>query len=360
MAAVLEQKVWVTTSSPLYPNLYTFLVGHPGLGKSRAIKSVMGFAREVPDIHIGPTSLTMASLVDLLAESKRQIIQLPNPMIEYNTLYIAPDELSAFMQEYKGNELIPGLTTFYDTDSPYGQHRRTTGLKLKIDRPQLNILTGTTPANIMKFIPESAWEDGFTSRIIFIYADSQPKIDVFKAKVREMPKDMLDDLKLINSIVGQIGWDEAYAEQMQGWKSLGYPPVPNHPKLTHYCTRRFAHMIKLSMVACIDRGEAILSMSKGDFDRAYNWLCEAEKEMGKIFTAVSGSADSKAMDEIAFFVRQYPNGVSEHQLVGFARTRVTYANSIQKILEVMQQSGMIKCVALDPRTKLRVFTSNSM
>jgi len=89
-------------------------------------------------------------------------------------------------------------------------------------------------------------------------------------------------------------------------------------------------------------------------------LIEAEQAMGKIFTAASGSTNNKAMDEIMFFVRQYPNGVSEHQLVNFARTRVAYANSIQKILEIMQQSGMIRCVALDPRTKLRVFTSNSM
>src|SRR5947207_2880446 len=37
IGAVLEQKVFVTTSSPLYPNLYVFLVGDAGLGKTRAI-----------------------------------------------------------------------------------------------------------------------------------------------------------------------------------------------------------------------------------------------------------------------------------------------------------------------------------
>src|SRR6267378_5066033 len=35
IAAALEQRVWVDTGSALYPNIYTFLVGHPGIGKSR-------------------------------------------------------------------------------------------------------------------------------------------------------------------------------------------------------------------------------------------------------------------------------------------------------------------------------------
>src|SRR5437879_4921406 len=30
LGAVLQQKVWVQTSAPLYPNIYAFLVGPPG------------------------------------------------------------------------------------------------------------------------------------------------------------------------------------------------------------------------------------------------------------------------------------------------------------------------------------------
>src|SRR5437867_4059065 len=37
IAAVLEQKVWAWTNDVIYPNMYTFLVGHPGVGKSRTI-----------------------------------------------------------------------------------------------------------------------------------------------------------------------------------------------------------------------------------------------------------------------------------------------------------------------------------
>src|SRR5438552_2612168 len=97
IAAALEQKVWVDTSSPLYPNLYVFLVGNAGIGKTRAIMSALGFIRELPELHLGATSMTMASLVDHMNEAKRTIINMPDPVIEYNALMICTDELSAFM-----------------------------------------------------------------------------------------------------------------------------------------------------------------------------------------------------------------------------------------------------------------------
>src|SRR5262245_53125136 len=59
IAAVQEQKVWVDTGSLLYPNLYIFLVGQPGTGKSRAIIAASGIIREaIAEVHWGATSMT--------------------------------------------------------------------------------------------------------------------------------------------------------------------------------------------------------------------------------------------------------------------------------------------------------------
>ena len=60
------------------------------------------------------------------------------------------------------------LTEFYNV-RPYGQRRRGQGgLKIDIERPQLNMLVGTTPSNLMKFMPDDAWGMGFASRILFV------------------------------------------------------------------------------------------------------------------------------------------------------------------------------------------------
>ena len=95
IAGALEQKVWLETSSVLYPNLYVFLVAHPGVGKTRTVRAVKRYFSELPEPHIAPTSVTAASLVDSLVKAKRTLIRLPGEPLEYNSLLIAADSCSA-------------------------------------------------------------------------------------------------------------------------------------------------------------------------------------------------------------------------------------------------------------------------
>jgi len=106
IAAVLEQKVWITTSSPMYPNLYTGMIADPGIGKTRIISKVAELIKSLPDPFIAPTSVNSASLIDHLAACKRVIINMPNQALEYNSSVILADELGSFMSEYD-NDLIP-------------------------------------------------------------------------------------------------------------------------------------------------------------------------------------------------------------------------------------------------------------
>lgn len=326
------------------------MVGHPGLGKTRAIVAATKFINELPDPYIAPTSMTMASLVDHLVEAKRTIINLPDPAVEYNSLLIAADELSAFMHEY-GNELIAGLTTFYDVVN-YGQARRVRDIRVKISRPQLNIMSGTTPSNLIRFIPEFAWDEGFTSRIMLVYADEKPTINVFDTPAVPMPDEMIYDINVINKLGGEFKWTLEWKTAMNNWKQLKFDPVPTHPKLKYYNERRFSHMMKLSMIASADRSNELL-LTVEDFNRAMSWMFEAEAYMPEAFRTGAQAFDSKAMDEIKHFVQSQTNGVTETELVNFVRQRV-HSYSILPIIEIMQKSGMIQAVSIN-KLGLRTF-----
>jgi hypothetical protein len=358
IAAALEQKVWIETTSCLYPNMYVFIVGHPGTGKTRTIHAAGGFLRELTELHIAPTSMTMASLVDCLLESKRTIIKMPNPPMEFNSMTIVADELGAFMHKFE-EELIGGLTTFYDVIIPYSQHRRGKDIKIKIKRPQLNIIAGTTPSNLIKFVPDFAWDQGFTSRVMLVFSDNRPPPeDMFGDNSLEMPKEMVHDLKVINSLVGRFVISDEYRTAYNNWRKLGEPEVPTHPKLIHYCTRRRVHLLKLSMVASIDRGDN-LSLSVADFNRSMGWLLEAEAHMPDIFSAGTTGADGKAIDEILHFIRANTGktGISEHRIVNFARERLPI-HAVMRVIEVMEKSGMIHAQSQDSRTGLRSFKAS--
>ena len=187
LAATLEQKVWADTGSPIYPNLYVFLVGHAGIGKSRSIMAASGIIREaIPEIFFGATSMTRASLSDYMNEAKRFIANIPYTPIEYNSLCIVADEMSAFMHEYDSG-LVAALVEFYDVN-PYSEGRRLANIRISIQRPQLNILTGSTPSNLIHTLKDYVWDQGLMSRVIMIYADDRPLIDVFNTPKAEKPE----------------------------------------------------------------------------------------------------------------------------------------------------------------------------
>src|SRR5271166_4584851 len=217
LGAVLEQRVWVDTGGPLFPNLYVFLVGNAGIGKSRSITTIYKVLRELKEIHFAPTSMTRAALVDCLLEAKRSLMLLPDPMVEYNSMFICADELSAFMDQYDTG-LVAGLTQFYDV-SPYAEARRKfKDDTIKILRPQLSILTGTTPNNLIRIVPEFAWEQGFTSRVILIYSIDRPMIDIFETPNKEFPTKLVHDLSIIASIYGQFDRTDEYSKALHNWK----------------------------------------------------------------------------------------------------------------------------------------------
>jgi hypothetical protein len=353
IAAVLEQKVWLDSGGQLFPNLYTFLVGDPGLGKSRAIMAASNIVREhIPDIHFGATSMTRASMADYMVDAKRFIANIPHAPIEYNSLVAVADEFSAFMHEYD-SALVAALVEFYDVN-PYSEGRRVTNIRIKIPRPQLNILTGSTPSNLLHTLKDYVWDQGLMSRVMMIYARERPVIDTFNTPPPAKPVDLIHDIKIIWTLFGPFAFSSAFAKAMNDWKTLGQIPVPTHPKLVHYNSRRFAHMLKLSMIASVDRSNE-LKLDVQDFNKAMGWLLEAENLMQSIFEIGSVAPDSRVMDEVVHFIKQFPGAVPEHRVINFLRGKVG-SHLVGYIMQTMIASRMIVARDIDEKG-LRKFTA---
>jgi len=333
--------------------MYILILGHPGVGKTRTIREARSYVHDLPDFHLAPVSLTFASLVDALLVAKRMVVRLPDAPLEYNSMFIAADELGAFVSKYD-DEMIAGLSAFYDPD-PYSQTRRTRDLNIKIKSPQLNMLCGSTPSNLLKFMPEGAWDQGFTSRLIMVFSDERILGDDFAPKTINHSTSLEHDLRIINTLNGEFEVTEDYRDAVNDWRGKGELPVPSHPKLIHYVTRRRAHLYKLSMISAIDRSNTLILM-KEDFDRALGWLVEAESAMPEIFKAGSSNADGQALDEIKHFVltSDRGQGVGEQRIVNFARERLPL-HSVMRVIDVMQNSGMLKAVGMDRKTGQRTF-----
>ena len=352
IGATLEQKVWAHTTDKIYPNMYTFIVGHPGVGKSRTISAARRLCESIEGYPIGPQSVSKAALVDALKKSRRSVTNVALGIAEeYNSLTLFSDDWQVTMSEWN-KELIAGLTTFYDVIASYSEMKRTQAIDIKIKAPQLNILAGSTPSQLMSTMPEGSWEQGFTSRAMFIFSDDRHINETAFGRKEKNPEDLIHDLHVISSLWGQLGNAENFIVQVDNWRKAGMPPVPNHPRLLHYNSRRFVHLLKLCIVACVDRGQKLI-ITEEDFKRAMGWLTEAEYFMPSLFQAGAGNADAKAMQEILHFIK-LKGQVEEGEIVRFA-TDFVPAMSVTRILQNMSASHMIKPIGNHPKYGTLVF-----
>jgi Ni2+-binding GTPase involved in maturation of urease and hydrogenase len=353
----MERKVWARTKgSNLFPNTYIVLVGPPGVGKSTVLSLAESMLRRIPNIFVAPSSLTTAALVDTVVIAKRQVITPGHqePVMEFNALDIIASELGVFLPAYDP-PFMNTLTKLYDGEH-YEERRRTGKVNhLIIEKPLLNILGGTTPSYLNSFLPDGAWDQGFTSRTVFVYSSQIIKNDIWADEEaedhgRQLLEDLVADLKSIVNCHGKITWSSDCMQALTEWDHDDLRPAPEHAKLAHYNSRRLAHTIKLCAVASMARsGGRFVSLS--DFETARGWLLEAESSMTEIFDAMAVSLDSRVIDDTWYFVQKvyYRDGkkpVGEHLIFAYLRDRMP-SQYIGKTIEIMVRSRDLQMVAIN-------------
>lgn len=351
ISAALERKAWITTAKGnWYANQYIILVGPAGVGKSLCTGLGYTLLNEVrsPErpLWIAPTSVTKASLIDRLNLAERRIVRptATPPVIGFNSLQVIANELGVFLPSWEG-DFMSTLTDLWD-NGRYEEARRTSNLHINIPNAQLNLLSATTPAHLNSLLPEGAWEFGFMSRVINIYSGEVEYTDIFAEldTDKSLYKGLVHDLTSIYSIYGEFTVSDDAKEAINAWAQAGGPPMPDHPKLTNYRTRRLSHLLKLCIVASAARNNERMIVLE-DFSESLDWLVEAETWMPDIFKSMKTGGDGRAMEECWHFAYLHwlkkKEPVPEHLIVTFLQERVP-AHSVMRILDVMERSQLLK------------------
>ena len=313
----LGRRVWTKSAMGLtYPNTYILLTGNPGTGKFiiEEVRNLWNEAKvegaEKSPFHVAPDSMSHASLIDAVKEAKISFLPPKGPPLLYHSLLIPAEEFQVLIPTYTP-EYISRLNDLFNNKDSHRETRRTGSVQnIVIERPQISIIGGVTPAYLTSTFPEQAWNTGLARRMIFIYSNEQIVKDLFEEKEwdEERRENLLIRLGQMSQMYGQFKFTNSAAKCLAEWHIAGGPPTPDHSKLVHYNrSRTNLHVLKLSMISAISRtGQLIIE--EPDAQRAISWLLEAESFMPGIFRAMVGRSDVEVIEELWLYVAtQYKN-----------------------------------------------------
>jgi Protein of unknown function (DUF3987) len=303
VAAAVEKKIYtVSGGGKVYPNLYVVLAGPPGSGKSQSIIRARTALATLEQFHLGPDNVTSASFLDCLDVSTGSFMNGSAAGISiFHSMAVISREFGVFVPRYD-LEFLSMVSDIFDNPPNYNSPRRTSK-SVNIQNPSFTLLSGVTPDFLQEILPEAAWGQGFTSRIIFVYGPDGKfnTQDFFVARDDDIISPLVPQLKDIHAIAGEMFWTEPARNALNTWRRDGMTPLPTHGRLRHYLARRTHHLAKLSMISAISAGnwpEVLLS----DFERAYFWLITAEETMPDIFRAMAAKSDRQIIEDLHYAV----------------------------------------------------------
>lgn len=366
ISGALSRRVWVRTNPrmpPLFPNLFTFLVARPGLGKDLAINTAAEFLREADRlardsnggvIRLGGESISHKGLYDKLGQeaSRLHIKWTENGKhhdAHLHSLMFCIGELGTVMPEYD-NKLIPLFNDLYNCKPFLEDTIR--GQEVQVENPSLVLLLGNQPQTLHEVVSDRHFRMGFTSRVIFVYEDDECAADMYQ--VNQPPADdklrkaLVEDLMEVAKLSGPFRVSADVMQLANAFKRDKPQEVPGI-RFVDYNTRRPLHMHKLALCLAAAEGTG-RSIEVRHWEQALEILLATEARMPCIFdqvTSVRGFSEDLA--EIERMVRKAPGPLPQTDIVEYlSRTRPPH--EVTNIMRILKDNGtLVPAAAPDGR-----------
>lgn len=356
VSAAMGRRVWFDIGlGPIWPNMYTVLVGPPATRKTMSMKIMRSLLQKSTGVKLAPadtcgqkqgliaalqgtddleegltdaleTAINSASLTGLSGEDVIKVIETQHiDLREKHVMFACAEELNMFLGT-NSLDMLTFLLKMWDGDD-YDYKLKSSNMVLK--NPLMNLFGCTTPAMIAESMPAAAMGQGFTSRMIFVYChDKHGSFPRGSLKAELEPKLCEVYSTAFNSFAGKMGETKSAASFLDDLHD--YQPAISDPRFLHYVQRRKMHMIKLAMALAAARMSMEVDLQ--DMELAHTILCATEPAM------------SDALGEYGLS----PLAASKQRLVEFivaAREPIT-VNVLWAVMhKEMKRADFVSCLA---------------
>lgn len=349
VGACAERRCWTELGiNRLYPNLFIFLVGPPGTGKSQALNPMTVLLRKSQSVAIAPNDMTKQGLLDVLSESAKGVILDGRPF-DYHFLAICISELSNFMSKYDG-ALAGILTDLFDCPPVNDEKKRGHDKGKMIQAPGVSFIMGTATRNLGTTIAEDMWGSGFMARVIMVFSEEEIVPDDMFAEVKTneaLGEEIALGLRAVGALKGRFEWEPAAADLIKLFRINQKDGAPVHNRLAFYVTRRWLHLMKLCMVAALS--DLTQTVTEEHFLTAYEWMLSAEAGMIEVFKDMTTHEDGAIFEELrSQMFGLYQSGgrkpIHVSVMYKFLSGRAS-ANSVQRMVEIAEKAEYFRRVA---------------
>ena len=366
-SACMTRRCWFNLGAvAIYPNQYIMLVGPAGVRKSSAIRFSKKILQDIP-IRWSPNSTAgrLQGLISVMGGENNRMseedkafkeamdaaggmdiggaveMDLADPFADLHALqrhamYIAEGEIVSFLG-MKMDEFITFLGDMWDKS---GEESFTYSLKresVTLSKPCLNMIGGITPMHITTYLPAQSIGQGFTSRVVMVYAD--------KAKKIPWPEEIPDEeymvfRKIMRHIFDTFDGPMSYTPEAKAAiiELYAHKIEIDDARFIHYAERRQAHMLKAAMALAALRLD--MTITEADIRDAHALLVLTEKRMAESLGEYGMDKGSLAKARITSILRNAVEPLSVHRIVMNVGSDVP-RTEINKALYQLTQDGVI-------------------
>jgi hypothetical protein len=332
--------------SEIYPNQYIMFMGSPGSRKSTAINTgvkllkAAGYNRFAADRTSKERFLIDMKQVDegALDEENLDILTLDEPA----EIFVVAEEFTDFVGN-NNMDFITCLTKLWDNPSEY-KHPKIHGKSVLVHQPTVNIISGNTAQGFSLAFPPEAIGNGFLSRLIFVHGETTGRKVTFPPQPDALVKATLAErLKSIKKHVrgeAQIapGLDPLFTEIYGQFKG-----IDDH-RFKHYSTRRFTHLLKLSMI--IAASDMSLMIKEDHVLKANTLLHYTETKMPKALGEYGKSKYSDISNTILAVLNDSHHPMTLNQLWKKVANDLAKVTELAEVMKNLQLAGKIQAVSI--------------
>ena len=310
VAGALRRRVWIDqVYFQWYPNLYIILVAPPGIvAKSTTADVSMSLLRQVPGINFGPSVVTWQALVKGFADTTESF--------EHGGLFHTMAAMTIVSSEFgnllnpKDKDMVDMLVNLWD-GKPFVKSTKMSGVD-EVVNPWINIIAATTPDWIAGSFPEYMVGGGFTSRCLFVYADSKANYIPYPAlavpnDMAARAADLIHDLEWISTnLCGEYALEPEALEWGKDWYHRHYSTdakAMDPVRFGGYIARKQTQAHKVAMIlAAAQRDDLIITRS--DLETAVQMITDLEPDMHRVFEKIGMKEEATHLDRLAQMIEK--------------------------------------------------------